>query len=274
MLGVTLRPLNKVCKTTSGGVARVWIFDPEDYSFTQAPDDPVTGPQPYSAIALRSGGTGATGTVTAAAGVVTAISVTAGGTGYIVPPLVVISGAGTGATAVANIVGGVVVSVTITAGGTGYTGTPTVAFTAVGATVLGGARLFPINFSKKGNEAEYTYKQSRKGSANKVEHQLQFFLNELDQLTTQWNKAVDDAGACSGIGMIIQLNSGKVFVAGERYVGNNPINVPLLMVQDGSSGTSGKLFDDQNGQETVLKGDNGQTLYEYTGGLASLVALQ
>lgn len=275
MLGVQLRSLNKACKTTSGGISRIWIFDPEDYSFTQATDDPITGPQPYSAIALRTGGSGATlGTITLSGGGIGAIPVTAGGTNYIAPPIVTISGTGTGATAIANVVGGVVISITVTAPGTGYTGTPTATLTPVGATVLGGARMYPISFSKKGNEAEYSYKQSRKGSANKVEHELKFFLNELDQLTTQWNQAVDNAGACSGIGMAIQLNSGKIFIAGERYVGNEPIDIPLLMTQDGSTGTSGKLFDDQNGQETVLKGDCGRTLYEFTAGAASLIALQ
>lgn len=275
MLSVKLRPMNKPCVTTSGGVARVWVFDPEDFSFTQANDDAITGPQPYTAIALRTGGTGGAATASITGDAVTSVTVGTPGTGYIVPPIVTFTGGGgTGATAVANVVGGVIVSITVTAGGTGYTTAPTVVITAVGATAAGGARMYPINFSKKGNEAEYTYKQSRKGSANKVEHQLQFFVNDLDQLITQWNQAIDNAGACGGVGLAIQLNSGKIFIAGEKYVGNNPVNVPLLMTQDGSSGTSGKLFDDQNGQDTILKGDCGRTLYEFTGGLSSILALQ
>ena len=64
---------------------------------------------------------------------VTSIGVTGGGSGYISPPAVVITGGGgTGATAVATISSGAVTGITITNPGTGYTGTPTV-------TLAGGA---------------------------------------------------------------------------------------------------------------------------------------
>lgn len=68
------------------------------------------------------GGTGATaGTVTITAGVITAIAVSAGGTGYTVAPTVAITGGGgSGATATATISGGAVTGIVITAGGTGY----------------------------------------------------------------------------------------------------------------------------------------------------------
>lgn len=197
MLQFKLRPINRVCKGLSGGVARIWIYDPEDFAFTQAADDAVTGPQPYTAIALRTG-----------------------------------------------------------------------------AVAEDGAKLFPIPFSKKGNEAEYRYTQSRKGRANKVEHNLEFFLDDIDQTLAQWNKAVDDAGACNGIGMLIQLNSGKILVAGEKWIGTTQVDIPLVMTQDGSTGTSGKLYDDPNGQTTLMKGDYSRNLYEFTGGLASLIALE
>jgi hypothetical protein len=72
-------------------------------------------------------GAGATATATEASGAVTAIAVTAGGTGYTTAPGVVITGGGgSGATATATVSGGVVTGITITNGGSGYTSAPTV----------------------------------------------------------------------------------------------------------------------------------------------------
>jgi len=71
-------------------------------------------------------GTGAAAVATISGGVVTAITVIDGGTGYTVAPTVTITGVGTGATATASISGGAVSSIAVTAGGTGYTSTPAV----------------------------------------------------------------------------------------------------------------------------------------------------
>jgi hypothetical protein len=61
--------------------------------------------------------------------IVSAINLTAGGTGYTSEPTVTLTGGGgTGATAVAGINAGLVTSVTITNPGTGYTSAPVVAF--------------------------------------------------------------------------------------------------------------------------------------------------
>ncbi|WP_265595451.1 autotransporter-associated beta strand repeat-containing protein [Verrucomicrobium sp. BvORR106] len=77
---------------------------------------------------------------------VSTIEVTNGGSGYVGPPLIVISGAGTGATAVANMVDDgtgngtfKIASITITSAGTGYASAPTVTLTGGGGTgaVLG-----------------------------------------------------------------------------------------------------------------------------------------
>lgn len=353
MLSINIRPLAKVCAGISGGIARIWIFDPDDFVFTQAPLNANTGPQPYTglmrrvfgggalidsftnygtitSITLTNGGTGYTGTPTvsfsggggtgAAAnavvvgGVVTAIEITNvgsgytsapivtisggsgsgavatatvgagaitnlliahGGSGYTVAPTIVISGGGgSGATATATVVGGVITAVTLTNPGTGYMTAPTVTVQAGGATAAGGAKMFPISFSKNGNEAEYTYTQSRNGTSVKYEHQLEFFTANLDQLQTQWNQAVDAAGACSGIGLVMQFNSGKIFVAGEKWINDNPVDIPLLIRQDGSTGTTGKLLDDPNGQTSILKGDYVRTLYEFTGGLNAITAME
>jgi hypothetical protein len=81
-----------------------------------------------TAVTLTGGaGSGATATATLTGGAVTALNVTAAGSGYTVAPAVIITGGGgTGATAVATISGGAVTGFTITAGGSNYTSAPTV----------------------------------------------------------------------------------------------------------------------------------------------------
>ncbi len=190
MLSVSLKPFVQSCAPTSGGVARIWIFDPADFDWTQAA--PVSGvAQPYTAVALITPSTG---------------------------------------------------------------------------------KMYPINFIEF--DAEYTYKQSRKACSVKYEHQLQFGLANLSMLITTWNQSIDAAGCCYGIGLVILLNSGKIFVAGERIVGGDEIGIPLRIKQDGSSGTSGKLLDDENKQDTILKGDYTRALYEYTGPVSDIIGLE
>jgi len=65
-------------------------------------------------------GTPALAFATTENGVVTGITVTNGGSGYLAPPRINIIGSGAGATAEATISGGVVTGVTVTNGGSGY----------------------------------------------------------------------------------------------------------------------------------------------------------
>lgn len=72
------------------------------------------------------GGTGAAGEAKVTSGIITAITVTDGGTGYTSTPSVTITGNGTGATATATLTNEAVTSFTVTSGGTGYSTIPTV----------------------------------------------------------------------------------------------------------------------------------------------------
>jgi hypothetical protein len=65
-------------------------------------------------------GTPAIATAITENGVVTAINVLEGGTGYLAPPKINIIGSGSGATAVAIMSGGSVIGITVTNGGSGY----------------------------------------------------------------------------------------------------------------------------------------------------------
>lgn len=79
---------------------------------------------------ITGAGTGATATATVVGGVITAVTLTSGGTGYSVAPTV--SFYGSGATFTTTVAGGKVTGVTVTAGGVGYVGT-------VETTVSGGS---------------------------------------------------------------------------------------------------------------------------------------
>lgn len=80
------------------------------------------------------GGSGATATVTVSGGVITGVTVTNGGSGYVTAPGISLSGGGTPSSeAVLSATinsSGVVTGVTINFGGAGYSGTPTLTFNA------------------------------------------------------------------------------------------------------------------------------------------------
>jgi len=81
----------------------------------------------YGWYATLTAGTQATATATESSGGVDAVTITAGGAGYLNAPNVTLSGGGgTGATATATVAGGAVTEITVTAPGTGYTSGPTV----------------------------------------------------------------------------------------------------------------------------------------------------
>jgi hypothetical protein len=70
-----------------------------------------------------------------AATVNSVVAVTAGGTGYVAPPNVTLTGGGgTGATATAIVTAGAITGVTVTNAGAGYTSAPTVTFVGGGGT--------------------------------------------------------------------------------------------------------------------------------------------
>lgn len=140
-----------------------------------------------------------------------------------------------------------------------------------GATALGGAKMFPVKFQRK--EAEFKFKHSINGASVKYDFDIMAQLPNLSHDLTIFLQSLDNAGVCCGLGMIILLNSGKLFVIGERYV--NTGLVPYFEVKmDGSEGGSGKKFEDFNGANVMFKAEYGRMAYEYTGGVQSIVDFQ
>lgn len=130
--------------------------------------------------------------------------------------------------------------------------------------------VFPVNFQIE--EAEYTWKQTKKGCTSQYEHEVVLQLQENAQLLSTFLEALDNAGCCCGIGLFIRLNTEKILVAGEKYV-NDTVITRFIMAQDGSDGTSGKVFNDLNGGNIHIKGNYKRPLYEYTGTWATVLAL-
>ena len=133
-----------------------------------------------------------------------------------------------------------------------------------------GQTIFLIAFQV--DEGEWTWTQSVTGCAVKYEHEFIFQLPENSQTLTTFQQALDAAGCCCGIGMVVRLNSGRIFVAGEKYVNGN--SIPRFTIkQDGSEGGSGKLFDDFNGGNIHFKGSYSRNLFEYSGAWSTIEAL-
>lgn len=130
--------------------------------------------------------------------------------------------------------------------------------------------MYKIDFTRE--EAEWTWAQSVKGCSVKYEHKFNFQLSENSQNLTTFMQALDAAACCCGLGMIVRLNNGKIFVAGEKWV--NAAEIPTFTVlNNGSSGTTGKLYDDFNGGNMVLAGNYSRSLYQYTGAWSTITAL-
>jgi len=90
-----------------------------------------------------------------------------------------------------------------------------------GATAAGGAKMFRLTFQRK--EAEFKFKHTLNGCSVKYEFDLDAQLPNLSQELTNYLSSLDSAGCCCGLGLVIRLNSGKIFVIGERYVNGNTI---------------------------------------------------
>jgi len=139
-----------------------------------------------------------------------------------------------------------------------------------GATAADGAKMYVINFQDE--EAEKTTNQAVTGCTVTYTHEWILSLPDNSQGLTTFLESIDAGGCCCGIGIAYRMNSGKIFIAGEKYVNGSAI--PKFRIkQDGSDGTTGKLMSDENVYNLHLKGTYSRNLYEYSGTWDSIVAL-
>lgn len=273
MLCINLNQYNTPCISTVGGVNRAWIFDPSDFNLTAGPNNADGTPSGYNAIALRVGSGAVLGTVVTVANAVTSVPVNVGGSNYpfATIPIIFTGGGGTGAEAYATVVNGVVISVTVTAGGSGYTTPPTATLSTSGATLVGGGRMYPFRFFE--NTGEYTFDNPISDiGTKKFSHSMVGTMIDISQSLNNYLNTLGDAGACCGLGVIMELNSGKILVMGEKYVGN--VEQKRFKVKMSSKGGSGKKFEDNNYADVTFSADFTRALYEFTGGVGSILAFQ
>lgn len=57
MLSITNNKYTAPCTSNSGGIARAWLFDPMDFTWTQAAATAANPLPPYTAVALMAGAT-------------------------------------------------------------------------------------------------------------------------------------------------------------------------------------------------------------------------
>lgn len=301
MICVTLQAFSRACSPVSGGISDLVVFDPNDYDFTQ-PAAIAGVAQKYSAVALRPGATGSGATPATASFTITdegtdgdTLSIYYKGTllgsftktaTETTPTLLaaaihaaIDAGTATHGFSANNVAGVVTVTAPASYGATINTENLTVedggdilttktAFT--GGVTGSGGKVFVMNFLR--DEAEWTWKQTVKGCSVKYEHSFNFQLPENSHTLTTFMAALDAASCCCGLGMAIRLNDGKIFIAGEKYVNGSAIS-RFTILNNGSSGSSGKLYDDFNGGNMVLTGPYSRSLYEYSGTWADIEAL-
>lgn len=303
MICVTLSAYSRACGPVTGGVSEIVVFDPSDFNFTQAAA--INGvAQPYSAVARRAGAVGVGGTAATSDVTITDVGVDGNIIKVYYPegPLLLGSftktaaettvtllaaalktainnGTATHGFSANNVAGVLTITAPLWYGTAPNTKVPIVDTTgdiladadafADGVNGTNG-KVYLINFQRE--EAEWSWKQSVKGCSTKYEHTFAFQLPENSQSLTTFLQALDNASCCCGLGMIIRLNGGKIFVCGEKYV-NDVAIARFSVAQNGSSGTSGKLYDDFNGGNLTLIGNYSRNLYEFTGDWADIEAL-
>ncbi|AZA82162.1 hypothetical protein C1637_09970 [Chryseobacterium lactis] len=140
-----------------------------------------------------------------------------------------------------------------------------------GATVVGGAKMHLLKFQRK--EAEFKFKHTLNGCSVKYEYDLDAQLPNLSQELTNYLSSLDAAGCCCGLGMVIRLYSGKIFVIGERYV--NEKTIPYFeVVMNGTEGGSGRKMEDFNGAKVMFKAEYGRMANEFSGDISVIEAFQ
>jgi hypothetical protein len=299
MICIDLKEFTRLCAPVSGGISHIRTFDPDDFNFTQPA--PIGGvKQPYAAVSLRPGAVGVGETAATATLTITAIGADGDTVEVWVNGVLLGSFTKTAAETTVTLLAAALAAA-ITAGTHGFTAsnaagvititaapgygagintepllveaTGTITFTktnfAAGVTGTGG-KMFNVTFLR--DEAEWTWAQSVKGCSVKYEHTLTFQLPENSHNLTTFLEALDAASCCCGLGLIIRLTSGKVFVAGEKWVNDSEIT-KFTILNNGSTGTSGKLYDDFNGGTLKLVGPYSRSLYEYGGDWADITAL-
>jgi hypothetical protein len=133
------------------------------------------------------------------------------------------------------------------------------------------AAMFPVSFQI--DEASLKATQKVVGCSNSFDFELSFQLPQLSQELTDFLNQIAAAACCCGLGLVVEMNDGKIFVLGERYV-NGDLIPRWIMKMDGTTLDSGKTFTEFNGAILLLKGSYSRAMNEFVGGASAIEALE
>lgn len=131
---------------------------------------------------------------------------------------------------------------------------------------------FDIKFKRKEAEFKFTHSIGASG-APKYASELTALYAALGQDLTNFLINMDAASYCCGIGLVVVMNSGVVYVLGEGFVNGNLVDPFYEVLHNGTEATSGKLFDDLNGATLKFTSDYGRPPHTFSGGLNTLLSM-
>lgn len=201
-------------------------------------------------------GSGATATATVTAGVVTALTLTAPGSGYTALPTVSFGGPGTGATAHTTLAAtGTIVGLTLTSGGMSYTLAPTVTITGTGtgatatSTLATTGAVIAINMTNTGSgySTAPTVIISGTGTGASAEAFLNIggvtSVNVINPGTgfTEAPQITFVGGGGTGASGIVYLEGTSIVGVNVTSTGQNYQKVPTVQILGGSATTDATL---------------------------------
>lgn len=131
---------------------------------------------------------------------------------------------------------------------------------------------FDVKFKRKEAEFKYTHSIGASG-APKYAAELTALFPALGQELTNFLTNLDAASYCCGLGLVVVLNSGVIYILGEGYVDGEVVDPFYEVLHNGTEATSGKLFDDLNGATLKFTSDYGRAPNTFSGGLSSILGM-
>ena len=141
-----------------------------------------------------------------------------------------------------------------------------------GATLADGSGFYEILSLQDSIGVEISQANSEFASSS-YDYAITSKAAQFCQGLTDFAMKMDTASICGQLIFIWIDNVGKIFVAGERYVGGNVIP-KFRFKMDGTKLSSGKKFADFNGGDLSFKATYLRGPMEFTGGVAAITALQ
>ncbi len=139
-----------------------------------------------------------------------------------------------------------------------------------GATQVGGGNLYEIKCLEDSINPKVT--QSLTDGSVQWAYEIIGKNLKMQQALSKFASKLDAAGVCGQLIWVWYDNNSKIWIAGEKYVGGNPIT-KFKIKQDGSVIDWGTAFNSFNGMNLSAKGNYTRPPYEFTGGIGALSAM-